>query len=141
MREIFCLNSFLLNLKLHENSDKECNNDNVSKSKLLHVAYTTLMIEISPASSDNILREMAESSLKIDPHNANPFIVLVHRLGAKTLFDPKNPFDEPMAVAMGARIPEIDPTSPYASYLFSIVIFLLHKARTSHKNIVYAVRL
>ena len=76
MREIFCLNSFLLNLKLHENSDKECDNDNVSKSKSLRVAYTTLMIEISPASSDNILREMAESSLKIDPHNANPFIVL-----------------------------------------------------------------
>ena len=99
------------------------------------------MIEMLPASSDNILREMAESSLKIDPHNANPFIVLAHRLADENPVDPKNLFDEPSGVAVSARIPEIDPTSPYAPYLFSIVIFLLHKARTSHENIVYAVRL
>ena len=138
---LFRLKFDYMKIELHENSDKECDNDNVSKSKSLRVAYTTLMIEISPASSDNILREMAESSLKIDPHNANPFIVLAHRLADENPVDPKNLFDEPSGVAVSARIPEIDPTSPYAPYLFSIVIFLLHKARTSHENIVYAVRL
>ena len=100
-----------LKLKLYENSDNEY--DNVAKSKALLVAYATLMIEILPASSD--IREMVENSLKIDPHNANPLIVLVHQLDSKSAHE-----------VMAARIPEIDPTSPYAPYLFSIVIFLLH---------------
>ena len=118
------LPSFLLNLKLHKSSDKECNDENVAKSKSLCVAYTTLMVQIWPASSspDISLREMAESSLQIDPQNANPFIALVHRLGDECPFEPKNPFDETMVVA--ARILEIDPTSPYAPYLFSLFLFL-----------------
>ena len=90
----------------------------MAKSKALRVAYTTLMIEILPASSDIVLCEMAESSLKIDPHNANPFIVLAHRLRKECAY----PFAEAMAVA--ARIPEIDPKSPYAPYLFSLVFFV-----------------
>ena len=110
MREIFCLNYFLLNLKLHKNSDKECDSENMAKSKSLRVAYTTLMIEILPASSD--IREMIENSLKIDPHNANPLIVLVHQLDSKSAHE-----------VMAARIPEIDPTSPYAPYLFSLLSF------------------
>lgn len=103
---------FLLNLKLDKNSDKEC--DNVTKSKLLHVAYKTLMAEIWPESSDTIIGEIAESSLKIDPHNANPFIVLTHRLCGES--------ENPYGVTMAARISEIDPTSPYAQYLLFIVI-------------------
>ena len=77
------------------------------------------MIEIWPTSTDIGLREMAESSLQIDPHNANPFIVLVHRLCAKNASGNE-------AMVLSARIPEIDPTSPYAPYIFSIVIKLLH---------------
>ena len=103
---------------MHENSDKEC--ENVAKS--LRVAYMTLMVEFCPASPDMdiSLREMAESSLQIDPQNANPFIALVHRLGDECPFEPKNPFDETMVVA--ARILEIDPTSPYAPYLFLLLL-------------------
>ena len=89
----------------------------MAKSKSLRVAHTTLMVEIWPASSDISLCEIAESSLKIDPHNANPFSALVHRLcdeGAAGV----NPFGD----AMASRIPEIDPTSPYAPYLFSTVM-------------------
>ena len=104
---------------MHENSDKEC--ENVAKS--LRVAYMTLMVEFCPASPDMdiSLREMAESSLKIDQHNANPFIVLVHRLigegeGVR--------LQNTLVGEMAARIPEIDPTSPYAPYLFSLFLFL-----------------
>ena len=110
---------------MDENSDKECDSENVAKSKSLRVAYTTLMIEILPASSDNILHEMAENSLKIDPHNANPFIVLVHRL-----IDERVHQQNPLVEEMAARISKIDPASPYAPYLFSI--FLLHNR---HNNI------
>ena len=119
----FCLNSFKLNLKLYENSDKECDNDNLAKS--LRVAYTTLMVEILPTSSDISLREMAERSLEIDRNNANPFIVLIYR--AKDVR--ANP-----AMTLAARIPEIDSTSPYAEYLFSIVIFLLHTKSIASKD-------
>ena len=83
------------------------------KSKALRVAYTSLMAEIWPASSAISLREMAESSLKIDPHNANPFIVLAYRRDIES----PNSFCK----AMAARILEIDPTSPYAPYLFSLI--------------------
>ena len=72
------------------------------------------MVEIWPASSGIVLREMAENSLKIDPHNANPFIVLAFRLSDKKA----DLFDEAMTIAMSARISEIDPTSPYAPYIF-----------------------
>ena len=75
------------------------------------------MVEIWPASSDNILCEMAESSLKIDPQNANSFSALVHRLINE---------NAEAAMALAARIPKIDPMSPYAPYLFSILIFLLY---------------
>ena len=84
-----------------------------TKSKSLRVAYTTLMVEICPASPDISLREMAESSLKIDPHNANPFIVLVYRL-----IDERVHQQNPLVEEMAARISKIDPTSPYAPYIF-----------------------
>ena len=100
---------------MHENSDKEYGSENVAKSKSLRVAYTTLMVEICPLSPDISLHEMAENSLKIDPNNANPLIALVHRLEDVSA----NP-----AMALAARIPEIDPTSPYAPYLFSIAPLL-----------------
>ena len=79
------------------------------------------MIEIWPELSDIVLHEMAENSLKIDPHNANPFIVLVHRLLHERVH-----LQNPLVEEMAALIPKIDPTCPYAPYLFSIVIFLVH---------------
>ena len=98
----------------------------MAKSKSLRVAYTTLMVEIWPASSDIVLREMAENSLKIDPHNANSFNALVHRLINE---------NAEAAMALAACIPKIDPMSPYAPYLFSIVIFLLHIVTLHNKSI------
>ena len=102
------------------NADNECGSDNVAKSKSLHVAYTTLMVEIWPASSDISLYEIAESSLKIDPNNVNPFCALVHRLCDEGTAG-ANPFGD----AMAARIPEIDPTSPYAQYYFPLLLIFM----------------
>ena len=73
------------------------------------------MVRICRASPDISLREMAESSLKIDPNNANPLIVLMHRFE----YVSTNP-----AMALAPRIPEIDPISPCALYLFSIASLL-----------------
>ena len=76
------------------------------------------MVEICPKMLDIVLREMAENSLKIDPHNANPFIVLVYRL-----IDERVHQQNPLVEEMVARISKIDPTSPYAPYLFYFLSF------------------
>ena len=88
------------------------------------------MIEFGPASGIRGLLEMAESSKEIDPHNANPFIAVIHRISDDGII-----LHETMAMELATRIPGIDPKSPYAPYLFSIVIFLLHnKSIGSYKS-------